>query len=166
MADDPTLHQSFLGFPRLNTPFVNEDRTVALVWGRFLDGLYLRAGGSNLANPNTVYISQAPVGVGAPLAVYNALDGTLIGILYLQNTGGGPAMVEIPGLSPFGLVTALDGTLIVSSGKVEISRDAGATWFVSSLVGGALPMLKNDHARVSWTQAVPQITFLPIKYSA
>lgn len=162
---DPTIHQSYLAFPKLDAPMVNENRTVATTWERFFEGVFLRLGQGMVAAPNSALIQQSPVGSGAPLSVYSSATGVLLGVIFLQNTGGGPAEPLAPPGSPFTFATAIDGNLIVSSGKLEISRDLGGTWELVSLVGGALPMLKDDQARISWTHSVPTVTYLPIMFT-
>lgn len=164
-GSDPTLHQSYLAFPKLTTPVVNENQQLNPAWHRFLLGIYTRLGGSTLAAPNATYISQAPVSAGAPLGVYDAVTGSLIGVISLQNTGGGPVIHEAPAISPLVVVALTDGTLVADSGKLEVSRDSGVSWLQVSLVGGALSMLKNDQARISWTKGLPLVSFLPILVS-
>lgn len=166
MSDPATLHQSYTAFPRLDTPFVNADGTIAQAWQRLLIDMFRRQGGSSPAAPNAVYIQQAPVGAGAPLAAYKASDNSLIGVLFLQNTGGGPAIPVVTASSPTVITAASDGTLVASSGLIEVSRDSGVTWYQVSLVGGALSMLKTDKARISWFSATPPVVvYLPILYT-
>ena len=164
MTGNPaTLHQSYLTVPRLNTPMVNEDLTVGPAWYRFFIGMYNRLGGSMLAQPNSVFISQAPVGAGAPLAAYSSIDGSLIGIIQLSDQTGGPAVPQVLGSSPFVFTAPGAGTLIVASGKVEISRDNGVTWYTVGLQGGPVPIVRLDQVRVSWTGSAPQVTLLPLE---
>lgn len=164
MVQDPTLSKSFLAFPQLQEPFVNPDGTLAAAWYRLLVGMYRRLGGSGLAQPNAAYIAQAPVGAGAPLAVYSSFDNSLIGILFLQNTGGGPAIPLVLGASPFVYPAPADGTVFCFSGKLEVSRDGELTWHQVGLTGGAVPVLKGDVVRISWSTIAPEAVYFPIKY--
>lgn len=166
MSLDPTLSKSFLAFPQLQEPFVNPDGTLATAWYRLLIGMYKRLGGSGLAQPNAAYIAQAPTGAGAPLAVYSSFDNSLIGILYLQNTGGGPVqIIDLSSGSPVVFQALEDGTLFCFTGKLEVSRDSGLNWSLVGLTGGAVPLLKGDEARISWTTSPPQAAYFPIRYS-
>jgi hypothetical protein len=150
-------------FPDLGAEFVDENRFLARPWYRLLISLWKRTGGGFLNSSNSVYIGQAPVGSGAPLAAYDSNTGKLIGMLYLKNVAGAPAIVLNLISNPFTFTAGGDGTLIVFGGKTEISRDLGATFYPTSLVGGAIPVLIKDKIRITWFGAVaPQTVFLPI----
>jgi hypothetical protein len=139
-------------FPDLGAEFVDENRFLARPWYRLLISLWKRTGGGFLNSSNSVYIGQAPVGSGAPLAAYDSNTGKLIGMLFLNLIS-----------NPFTFTAGGDGTLIVFGGKTEISRDLGATFYPTSLVGGAIPVLIKDKIRITWFGAVaPQTVFLPI----
>lgn len=75
---------------------------------------------------------------------------------------GATVVAGAPVASPFTYAPALSGTMIVSSGKVELSRDAGATYYIVSLTGGEVPVLFGDQIRVTWFSAiVPGVVFFP-----
>lgn len=153
------------GFPIFaGAKLVEKDGTISGWFYRFLLSLWFRTGKNFLANVNSAFIQQSPTGAGAPLGVYKSADGTLIGVIPIVNTPGGAAQPQALVASPFIFTAVKDGTLVVESGKTEISRDSGFTWLQASLVGGALPMLVQDQARVTWYEAPPAVTFLPIGY--
>lgn len=135
-------------------------------FARFLLSLWFRQGKNFIANVNAAYIQQSPTGAGAPLEVHKAADGSLIGVIPVVDIPGQPAVaVPIVGASPFSWTAPKDGTLLVESGKVELRRPGGAlgaVFWQTSLVGGAVPMLKTDEVRITWYNAPPLLTFLPI----
>lgn len=145
---------------------LNPDGTISSWLLRFLLSLWFRQGKNFIANVNAAYIQQAPVGAGAPLEVHKSSDGSLIGVIPVVNIPGQPAQaVVISGGSPFLWPAPKDGTLVVESGKVELRRPGGAlgaTFWQVSLVGGAVPVLSSDEIRVTWYNAPPLLTFLPI----
>lgn len=72
------------------------------------------------------------------------------------------AVRETTSGSPSVLTPGLHGTMVVSNGMVELSRDFGATWLQVGLVGGAVPMLGSDQIRVTWFGSIaPTVTLLP-----
>lgn len=75
---------------------------------------------------------------------------------------GASAVVEAPGVSPFTFVAPSAGTLVVSSGQVQVSRNNGGTYYVASLTGGPVALLASDQVIVTWYSAVaPTVTWLP-----
>lgn len=157
---DPTVHQSFIAFPKLYTPVVNPDGTLAAAWQRLLIGLFNRQGGSAPSNPLAVYLQQTPGG-GLPIGAYSSFDNSFLGFLTTTNPTPGPAQVQTLGSSPFIFTAGGPGTLIVASGRTEISRDGGTTYYLVSFQGGAVPVLDLDKVRVSWTGTAPVIVLLP-----
>ena len=163
MTVDTTAHQSYQGMPRLDARAVNPDGTFSRAWYRLIIDQWKRNGGSFNSAPNACFVQQSPVGAGAPLSVYKSYNGELIGTIALVNIPGEPAVPLVPVASPFSYVAPKDGTLVVFSGLVELSRDSGVTWYKVSLAGGALPMLIKDQARVTWYgDEPPELTFFPI----
>lgn len=156
--------QGFPIFPGMKVLEPNGSLSVVLY--RFLLSLWFRQGKNFIANVNSAYLQQSPTGAGAPLEVRKSSDGSLIGIVPVVNIPGEPAVtVPVVGVSPFLWSAPKDGTLVVESGKVEIRRPGGtlgATFWQVSLVGGAVPMLSTDEIRVTWYNAPPLLTFLPI----
>lgn len=167
-----TQSQTYQTLPLANTPFINPDGTITFAWYRVFVSLLQRTG---LISPgdageagvsstqNGVTIGQSPQGAGGPLAAYSAASGALLGIISLVNTAGGPAEPQTVVVSPFTFESVWDGTLIASSGKVEISRDAGVTWYSIGLTGGAVPVLIDDQVRVTWYSSFPPtVVLLPV----
>ncbi len=70
-------------------------------------------------------------------------------------------MPQIVGGSPFVFVAPGPGTLVVASGKTELSRNGGGIYYTVGLQGGTVPVLISDQVRVSWTGSAPLITFFP-----
>lgn len=154
-----TSHQAF---PQLSGPIVDAGGMASLPLARLLISMWQKLGGSLTTVQNTAIITQQPTSAGAPLQAV-APDGTALGTLFLtSDINGGPAQAQTLAASPFVLgVTTKIGTVVVSSGKVELSRDGGTTWLLVSLVGGAVPKLSADLIRVTWFGDPPAVTFLP-----
>lgn len=157
----PVFHQAFQPFPKLFTEFVTEDRRLAPAWYRLLITMWNKLGATNTTVAGAAVLVQAPGG-GSPISVLDAVTGAFLGTL--ATTGGvpGPAVPQVLVASPWVFVAPTTGTLVVDGGQVEISRNAGATYYPVGLVGGALPCQPNDRVRVTWYGAVPPPTvFLP-----
>lgn len=89
----------------------------------------------------------------APNAVVDLVNGT---------SQGGPVVPLVPVASPWIYAAVQQGTLVVSSAQVELSRDLGANWLLVSPMGGAVPMLANDWVKIIWyTSNKPTVNFLP-----
>lgn len=152
-------HQNYIPIPKMDTPFTNPDGTVSWAWYRTFIAMWQRVGGASVPNPSAVAVSQASSGA---LQGTNVATGQTIPIVSQGPLlPGQPAQPLAPSASPFIFVASDAGTLITDSGKVEISRDSGVTWYQVSLVGCATPMLPKDQVRVTWFNEVPTITFLP-----
>ncbi len=154
----PTDHQGFVGFPQLGTPFVQADGRIAIPWYKLLVALWQRSGGGNTPVQNSTYV--APIG-GGNFAVFNSVTGDNLGTITTVAPTGAPVQVQAVGVSPYVFTSAGIGTLVVESGQVEISRDAGVTWFVLSLAGASVPVLVGDKVRVTYYNVAPKVTFLP-----
>lgn len=133
---------------------------VTLSWSRFFTTLAGLVGGSLVPVSNPVVIRVInPEQLGA----YDATTGELLGVIPLKNEPGGiPQPVAITG-SPQIYKAISDGTLVVFSTALEVSRDGGGTWFQVTLTGGALPLLVGDWARATWYDVAtpPKITWFP-----
>lgn len=159
---NPSVHQQSQAFPRLNSPFLNEDLTLAQPWYRLLITLWQRGGNARLPGNRAAYLSQSGVNGGPPILVYDALTNVLLGELSLGNKAGGAPQPQVLAGSPFIFVAGKDGFLDVFAGAVDISRDAGVTWYQLSLQGGAFPVKLSDRVRVTWYgAAAPIVTFFP-----
>jgi hypothetical protein len=156
-------HQAFQPIPNLSTPMVNPDGTLATAWYRFLITLWQRTGCNRGAVQNAAVVNQAPLGAGAPLTVTDALTGKTIGTIFIIGQQGGPAVPQVLTASPFEFTADNLGTLTSFGGKLELSRDLGATWFPVGLLGGGLFLMNADQVRVSWFGATPPVvTWFPV----
>jgi len=67
--------------------------------------------------------------------------------------------------SPTSFTATAPGKVVVSAGMVEISGNAGGVWTTVGLMGGVVPVVKNDIVRVTWfgegADAIPDITWFP-----
>jgi hypothetical protein len=79
----------------------------------------------------------------------------------VANLPGGNPVQQVLGASPFVFECTQQGLLAIDSGKVELTRNAGLTWYVVSLVGGAIPVQNGDWCRVTWYESAPTVVFLP-----
>lgn len=120
--------------------------------------VWQRSGSGYAPVANAVYIVNETGGLEA-----FDVNGNSLGFLQNGSQPGDPAQVQALGASPFVFVASIGGTLVSSSGKLEISRDGGVTFYRVGLVGGAVPVLKNDQVRVSWLAGAPAVVFLPVK---
>lgn len=149
--------QPFQGFPRLDTPFIEQPSGfVAAPWQRFLLALWIKTGSANSSLPGTYYLNSTSTGA---IGVYNALTGQFVG--ELQPINPQPPQVLTLGSSPFVWTPSTSGTLFVYGAELEIKRSASA-YAPIGLVGGAVPMLQGDSARITWTSTnAPTATWLP-----
>jgi hypothetical protein len=146
-------------FPRLSSEFVEPNRLISIPWHKLLITLWQRTGGSIVPASGSVSLYNTGSGIQA---IDNA-SGTVLGFVYLASASGGPA-VNVPATGTGQVYqAAVPGTLVVFGAKVELSRDGGANYFSVTLQGGALPMLVNDKARMTWfNPATPPImTWFP-----
>ena len=135
-------------FPYLDTPFVDEHQRITIPWYRFLIALWKATGGS-IPITSSVYLQQ----VGTQIVAYNTSTNAPIGVLVTSGTPGGPDSAIAVGASPFVYSPPGSGTVVVYSGQVELTRDAGANWALIGLSGGAVPVLKDDEIRITYTDA-------------
>lgn len=169
---DSTKHMTYQPMPRLNTPLVDPGTGyLTTPWYRVFVTLLRRTGciGAGDAQSagvpsiqNGVVLGQDQEGAGLPVSAYNAADGTFLGQIQLGTESGGAAQPQAVGLSPWTFTAALPGVLVLDSGKTEVSRDGGSNYWLASLVGGGLSVVKGDLVRVTYLQAVPTAVFLPI----
>lgn len=145
-------------FPKLNSPLVDGNGNITHPWQRLLIALWQKTGGSGTLPNSSTYV--APIG-GSNFGVFDAVTGTLLGVITTVSPSGAAAQPVSVSASPFVFTSAGIGTLVMESGQVEISRDHGATYFIGSLTGGFVPLLVGDKVRVTYYNSVPKITFLP-----
>ena len=146
-------------FPRLGTEFVSKDLRIGIPWYRLLITLWQRTGGSLVPTTGTVVLNNTVGGIQA----VDALTGTVLGYVFLGSASGGPAVPLAVGASPFVYQALGPGTIVVTGGQVEVSRNGGGTWYLVTLNGGAVPMVTNDKVRVTWYDNTnpPVATFFP-----
>lgn len=139
-------------FPQLGTRFVDENGSIEIPWYRLLIQLWRLIGGSNVPIANAVYFI---LNLPSTLQVWSISTGGLVGVVALQDTPGKPAVPQAPAVSPFVFTAAGSGMFSGFCCKMELSRDAGVTYYPLTLTGGAVPMLKADKIRLSWLGASP-----------
>lgn len=156
-------HQSYVKIPRSDEPIADASGQLTHVWLTYLMGLFRAVGQSFNSLPNGAFIQQNPTNAGAPLQVLSAIDGSVIGTIMLEGTIPPPAQPQVLGSSPFVFrTTQASGTLLVSSGELEFSRDNGGTWYPIGLTGGSPVLQRNDSARVTWFGgSPPTVIWLP-----
>lgn len=137
--------------PLQGTPAVNPDGTWSIPWYRVIVQFFRLQGNSQVALAEGVYLKEISA---HRVDAFSTADDSLIGTLALKNIPGPTPTPEPPGAPGFTFTPAIDGTLTVFGGRVEMERDAGG-FSVLSLCGGSFPMLVNDTARISWFTGVP-----------
>lgn len=159
----PTTHQQYQPVPQLDVPLVDSNGIVNSGWYRFLIDLWTQVGGgTNVGSSLATVLKQAVAGEATVSAV-DVQSSAVLGTLQLSTSRGDPAQVQKVGLTPFLFVAPKVGTLIVSGGSAEISRDVGTTFLLVSLSGGAIPVQVGDQVRVAWVGPPDaKVTFLPI----
>lgn len=145
------------GFPQIATPFVDEQRNITQPWYRLLLNLFLKSGGS--LPPTSATYLQA-IG-GGNFAVIDATTGDNLGTVVTVAPSRGASQPQIVGASPYVFTAAGVGSLVVESGQVEVSNDAGATYLIAGLAGGVVPCLTGTRVRVTYYNSKPSVTFLP-----
>ena len=140
-------------FPDLSTPFIDEGGRVSTPWYLLLIALFKKTGGSQSSQAGTAYVESD----GERFDAYTQ-DGTLLGQLQFVNTEPGAVDALVLTGSPFVYQAPVNGTLVVESGKLEISRGT-SDFLQASVVGGALPLKIGDKARISWTLGAPPAHF-------
>jgi len=142
--------------PQVLNPLIDASGIVSPPWYRFFVSL-LNKTGAGVSTPSLVYLTSGNSGITA----FSAGTNKSIGTIETTGTPGQPAISTDPKISPFEYTAPDSGTLVVESGQVEISRDAGTTWLIAGLSGGAIPLRVADQVRVTWFNSVPKITWLP-----
>jgi len=146
-------------FPRLDTPFVESNGLLSIPWYKLLVALWQNGGGGNVPTAQAVYFL---INGSGGVDVFDSLNNTYIGTIFLVGQAGQPAVAEAPGASPYLFAALTSGHLAISGAKIELSRDAGATWFPVSLTGAAVPVLNGDAVRATWYgSTAPTVTWFP-----
>ena len=146
-------------YPQLDAKFLTPQGTVAPVWQRLLTGLWQKLGGIASEIAAAVYLQQNTKTLN--VEAYQSQTGELLGTVQLINTVGGAPVVVPTGASPLEYAPGKAGNLIVFGAHVEISRDGGGTWHKVTEMGGSIPLLQNDRAKLVWYDKAPPVTFFP-----
>ena len=162
----PTLHQQYLGFPRLDEQIVDPETGTLIPsgWYRLLIDLWRRVGGlaPNLDTPSAAVLKFDSTGKVSAVKASNGQP--LVVEIPAAKTAapGAPGQAQLVTLSPFVFLcpAAAQGLLVVSSGVVTFSRD-GANFFPCGLTGAAVRVLPGDQVSVVWSAQAPQIIFFP-----
>lgn len=142
--------------PRLSAPLVDAvTGEITPPWHRLLIGMWQRLGGGKFGQTDSVYFQLTEQGF---VGVYRLADDSLIGLLIVSGTKGGPVDVQTLNTSPFLFGSTTSGVLTISSGKVELSRAEG-TFYLFGLLGGTVTLLNGDFVRVSWEDQAPTVAF-------
>jgi hypothetical protein len=138
--------------PGNDIPVTAEDGRVTEPWRRFFLALWQKTGASNTTVQNFLFLQQTSAGLQA----YTAGNPTVpVGTIPTTGGSGLPPQPLTLASSPFVYSAVGSGTLVVDSGLLEIKRGSGGTWYTVSLVGGALPLLAGDFARITWNGSSP-----------
>jgi hypothetical protein len=150
-----------LGFspvPQLGTPLVDSNGNISIPWYRFILNLWQTIGGLGQQVTSAVYLSVT----NGVVSAFQSLGGVLLGTIIFTKSRGSPAIPLVLGASPFIYIAPVSGSLLVYGGQLEMSRDNAVTWYPVGLTGGALRMLFDDQARVTWFgAAAPPVVFMP-----
>lgn len=153
-----TINQQ--GFPKLDSKIVNPDGTLDWVWYRFLISLWQRSGGAS-PGPTPPQVTVTLQLNGGLLQAFEFPSGQLIGTLDILGLAGQTGEIQQPEISPWSFSSSSAGTLVVYSGKVEVSRN-GEAFTPLGLCGGAVPIRAFDSARVTWFGPdAPTVVWLP-----
>lgn len=152
--------------PQINTPFVDADGLhITRPWYQLLRNLWYRTG-AGVTSQVTGFFSDLGVlflSVGAQtvpvITGEEQPDGSVEQATPLNGAAVRPLTLHT---SPFVFAPGFQGALVVFGGQVELSRDSGSTWYLTTLQGGTLAMMANDWARVTWFGPTPPpTTFFP-----
>jgi hypothetical protein len=154
MAAPPSNTQPF---PELGTPLVDANGAVSIPWYRFFVSLWQKTGGAGLITTG-VYFAI----VNGLVVAYQALSKAKLGTLVMSSSAGAAAQSLTLTASPQVYTATIAGTFFTNGGQLSISRDGGASWFIFSVTGGAVPMLNADKVKVVWEYSPPLAQFLPV----
>ena len=157
VAPNPAiLHQSYQGIPGVDAPLTVEGETINIPWYRLL--MYLSNVTGNGHIPQTSSLQLTSI-FGPPTIVDN--QGNVIGTVPIVGNGGsgGDEQIQAVGSSPFVFDAPAAGNLLVNGAQLEFKRNAG--YHVVSLVGGMIPLLGGDSARVTWFGPAPEVVWFP-----
>lgn len=147
-------------FPLQDFQITDPSGKLTLPWSRLFTLMWSLLGGQTVPGTGSVVLRfDSATGV---ITAYQSSNGQLIGTIPLQNQPGGAPVPFAVGASPQVFSTEVEGFFVVFAAQVEISRDAGANWYLVTLQGGAVPVRNGDEIRVTWFGAnKPTVTFFP-----
>lgn len=166
----PVTHQTFQPMPKLDSPMVNEDGTVALPWYYFFVRIWQAIGGGNLSFQNIGILQSA--GGSAPIQVLSP-GGNLVATFqsgafnpqetYLQIASPGQTEQQLtPGANPFYYTASQSGTILVDGNSLtlRVTRSNGL-YYRAALNVGNIHLRKNDQVSVAWVGNAPNIIWYP-----
>lgn len=158
VATQPTAPAAqFQGIPKGEAPLVAPNGTATLVWYRFLANMWKQLGGGTIAIGSLIALKPVVDGLAA---VALASGQVVAKVLSSISVGATPQVQDLSSAtSPWTFLAPGPGTLVVSSGQVEIGRQG--QFFICGLAGAALPLMLSDSARVTWYSHIPDVIWLP-----
>lgn len=145
-----------VGFPQLDSHFVDEERNILYPWYRLLVALWQLSGSGQIPIFEAVYLKQVSPGV---IEVYDTSTKGIVGVLRLKDQPGAAPEAQTLITSPFLFTSPGDGFFVAFSCQMEIQRGGG--FHKITLTGGSTPMMKDDVVRLSWTGPIPEATWFP-----
>lgn len=77
------------------------------------------------------------------------------------STASTPTAMTVSG-SPYVFTAPSDGLVVLSGGTVSLVQyGRGSTLTALGLVGGLIPVVKDDTVRITWAISAPSLTFIP-----
>ena len=151
-----TLHQSLQPQLKLDAPFVDASGRMTPPWNRLLLYLWQQVGAGNIPQASSLQLSFA----NSPNVDIVNNQGQIIGSVQVENTPGTPEEILNVGTSNVFVYTAtVSGTLVVNMGRLELSRSG--PFYVVGVMGGAVRLLPNDKARISWAGSPAEAIWFP-----
>jgi hypothetical protein len=145
-----------VGFPQLDSHFVDEERNILYPWYRLLVALWQFTGSGTI--PIFQYVFFKLISPGN-IEAFDTTPGGVVGVLKLKDQAGAPEQVLAAAATPFYFNAPGDGFLTAASGMIRLKRTS--IFYKVSLVGGAFPLTKNDVVEVSWTGDPPEVVWWP-----
>lgn len=145
-----------VGFPQLDSHFVDESRNILYPWYRLLVALWQLTGSGLIPISQAVFLKQIHP---QQIQVFDTSPGGVVGFIRLKNQPGATAVQQTLVTSPFNFVAPGDGTLAAFSCEMDLTR--GAITQKLTLTGGAVPLMSGDSVKLSWTGVLPTATWFP-----
>lgn len=145
-----------VGFPQLDSHFVDEERNILYPWYRLLVALWQLTGSGLVPIFQAVFFKQISP---QEIEVFATSPNSTVGFMRLKDQPGASAVALTPVVSPFLFTAPGDGTFVAFSCEIDLSR--GVTTAKVSLTGGAVPMMKDDVVTLTWLGPAPAGTWFP-----